>query len=45
MSHSEKMGLIALQTERTLTHSLIQTPFNTFANREDPDQAAPIGAA
>ena len=23
----------------------IETPFNTFANRADPDQAAPVGAA
>jgi len=29
----------------TLTHSLIETPFDAFANRVDPDQTAPIGAA
>ena len=29
----------------TLTHYLIETPFNAFANRADPDQAALIRAA
>ena len=28
-----------------LTLYLIETPFNTFANRADPDQAALLGAA
>ena len=29
----------------TLTLCLVETPFNTFANREDPDQAALLRAA
>ena len=29
----------------TLTFYLIETPFNTFANRADPDQAALVRAA
>ena len=28
-----------------LTLNLIETPFNIFANRADPDQAAPVRAA
>ena len=28
----------------SLTLYLMETPFNTFANRVDPDQAAPMGA-
>ena len=30
---------------RSLTLYLIETPFNTFANRADPDQAALLRAA
>ena len=37
--------LILLMTRLMLTLFLIETPFNTFANRADPDQAAHVRAA
>ena len=35
----------SLSTHMCLLLYLIETAFNTFANRADPDQAAPVRAA
>ena len=40
----EKMELITYAKSHSLTHYLIETPFNTFANRADPDQAALVSS-
>ena len=45
MFNNSKQNKTSLSVFNYLTLNLIETPFNAFANREDPDQAALVRAA
>ena len=45
MFNKSKQNKTSLSVFNYLTLNLIETPFNAFANREDPDQAALVRAA
>ena len=42
--HHQQMTHLDAILDRTLTFYLIEAPFNTLANRADPDQAAFVKA-
>ena len=45
LASTQVFGIYHIRVKSFLTLYLIETPFNAFANRADPDQAALVRAA